>query len=190
VSTYDKGNSDLDIRNRFAVSASYAFPFTKSFTGVKKAVLNGWQLNGIAFVQAGSPFTVVNSNPQINIASTSVVSVDRPNRIRSGRVSDPGISRWFDPTAFVPQPFGTAGDSGKNILTGPHQRRLDLSVFRDFALYERLNLQFRAECYDVSNSKNLDQPNSDINSPAVGVISQSLPGSDQRVFQFALKLSF
>ena len=190
VSTYDKGNSDLDIRNRFAVSASYAFPFTKSFTGFKKAVLNGWQLNGIAFVQAGSPFTVVNSNPQINIASTSVVSVDRPNRIRSGRVSDPAISRWFDPTAFVPQPFGTAGDSGKNILTGPHQRRLDLSVFRDFALYERLNLQFRAECYDVSNSKNLDQPNSDINSPAVGVISQSLPGSDQRVFQFALKLSF
>ncbi len=190
VSSYDKGNSDLDLRNRFAISASYSFPFTNSFTGIKKTLLNGWQMNGIAFIQSGSPFTVEDSNPQINIASTSVIPDDRPDRLKSGHISNPGINKWFDTSAFAPQAFGTAGNSGKNILNGPHQKRVDLSVFREFPFFEKTKLQFRAESYDISNSPNFDQPNADINSPAFGVISDSLPGSDQRVFQFALKLTY
>jgi hypothetical protein len=190
VSTYDKGNSDLDLRQRFAVSASYAFAFADSFTGMKKTLFKGWQLNGIAFVQSGSPFTVTNSNPQINVAGPSVVTADRPNRIGSGHLSNPSIKEWFDAAAFAPQPFGTAGNSGKNILRGPSMKRVDLSVFRDFPFIEKTKLQFRAESYDVSNSPNFDQPNADINSPGVGTISGSLPGTDQRVFQFALKFSY
>lgn len=190
VSTYDRGNSDVDLRHRFAISASYAFPFTNSFTGVKKALLNGWQLNGIAFWQSGSPFTVVNSNPQINIGGPGVVTADRPDRIGTGSVSNPSIHKWFDPSAFAPQTFGTAGNSGKNVLFGPSHKRVDLSLFRDFRLTEWMKLQFRAETYDISNSPNFDQPNSDINNPGVGAISQSLPGSDQRVFQFGLKLIY
>jgi len=78
----------------------------------------------------------------------------------------------------------------KNILTGPHQKRVDLSVFRDFPFIEKTKLQFRAESYDISNTPNFDQPNNDINSTAFNTISGSLPGSDQRVFQFALKFSY
>jgi len=78
----------------------------------------------------------------------------------------------------------------KNILAGPHQRRVDLSLFRDFPFIEKTKLQFRVESYDISNSTNLGQPNADINSTAFNTISGSLAGTDQRVFQFALKFSY
>jgi hypothetical protein len=188
VSTYDYGDSDLDLRNRFAISASYTFPFLNSLTGVKGKLLKGWQMNGIAFWQSGAPFTITNSVPQINLGPA--VTADRPDRIASGHIPNQSINEWFDTTAFVPQAFGTAGDSMKNILRGPHQRRVDLSIFRDFPLFDRVNLQFRAESYDISNTPAFDQPNSGLNTGGYGTISDTLPGSDPRVYQFALKVIF
>jgi len=187
VKTYDKGNSDLDLRNRFAVSASYAFPFTDAFTGWKGKIFKSWQLNGIGFWQSGTFFTVSNASPEIN--EGPVVSADRPNRSGSGKISNPGINKWFDTTAFVAQTFGTAGNSGKNILSGPHQKRVDLSLFREFPVFQKTKLQFRAESYDVSNTAPFSQPNSVMNTSGYGTISNTLPGADQRVYQFALKLS-
>jgi outer membrane receptor protein involved in Fe transport len=210
-STYDRGNGDLDLRHRFAITASYDFPFTKAYTGMKKKLLNGWQLNTIAFWQAGSTYSIVNTSPQINIASTSVFTSDRPNRYANYQDAVAGLAatntanaasgatQWTSSAikcmganntgnCFAPQAFGTAGNSGKNIFTGPHQRRIDLSIFRDFRLNEWMKMQFRAESYDMTNSPNFAGPNDDISSSSWGVISASL--ADQRVFQFALKLSY
>ncbi len=213
-STYDRGNGDLDLRQRFAVSGSYAFPFADSFTGIKKTLFKGWQMNTIAFWQAGSPFTIENSAPEINIGGAALVTADRPNRFANLAAAQTYVSaglsggRYTLATSpvslssikclgsgnsgqcFAPQYTGTAGDAMKNIVTGPYQRRVDLSVFRDFPFIEKTKLQFRAESYDISNSTNLGQPNADINSTAFNTISNSLAGTDQRVFQFALKFSY
>lgn len=204
VSTYDRGNGDLDLRQRVAVSASYAFPITKSLTGMKKTLLNGWQLNGIGFWQSGSPYTVLNSAPQINIGSAAVVTADRPDRYANHAAAVAGVAAkgvnaskivCLSPNnagqCFAPQTWGTPGDSAKNILTSPSLKRVDLSIFRDFKLREWMKLQFRAESYDITNTPPLASPGSDVNTPATfGVISGTVPGSDQRVFQFALKLSY
>jgi hypothetical protein len=213
-STYDRGNGDLDLRQRFAVSGSYAFPFADSFTGIKKTLFKGWQMNTVAFWQTGSPFTIENGAPEINIGGAALVTDDRPNRfanlasaqayvaagVSAGRytlaTSPVGLGSiqclgsGNTGQCFAPQYTGTAGDAMKNIVTGPYQRRVDLSVFRDFPFIEKTKLQFRAESYDISNSPNLGQPNPDINSTAFNTISNSLAGTDQRVFQFALKFSY
>ncbi len=201
--SYDRGNGDLDLRQRFAVSGSYAFPFADSFTGLKKTLFKGWQANAIAFWQSGSPYTIEDGNPQINIGGLALVSSDRPDRYANyaaalAGVAAKGVSatkivcfgRSNTGQCFAPQAWGTAGDSMKNIVTGPYQRRVDLSIFRDFPFIEKTKLQFRAESYDITNSTNLGQPNNDINSTAFNTISGSLPGSDQRVFQFAVKFSY
>jgi hypothetical protein len=212
--TYDRGNSDVDLRQRFAVSGSYAFPFADSFTGMRKTLFKGWQMNAIGFWQAGSPYTIEDSAPEINIGGAALVTADRPDRFANYAAASAHVSagvaagRYTLVTSpvglgnikclgsgnagqcFAPQYTGIAGDSMKNILVGPHQRRVDLSIFRDFPFIEKTKLQFRAESYDVSNSPNFDQPNADINSTAFNTISDSLAGSDQRVFQFALKFSY
>lgn len=187
-STYDYGNSDADLRNRFAMSAIYSFPFTDKYQGLKGALLKGWQLNGIAFWQTGQPFTITDSIPQINIGSS--VLADRPDQVKKGNISNPSISRAFDTTAYVPQAFGTAGNVQRNSLYGPHQRRVDLSLFREFPLFEMAKLQLRAESYNVSNTPTFGAPNSALNTPGYGTISATLPGIGPRVYQFAGKIIF
>ena len=71
--------------------------------------------------------------------------------MRIGAVG-PG-THYFDPTAFaaptVPLKFGT---TGRNILRNPGVFNTDLSLFRNFAITERVLLSFRAEAYNFTNS--------------------------------------
>jgi hypothetical protein len=117
--------------------------------------------------------------------------------------------------AFTPQAAGTFGDERNFALYGPHARRADFSIFKNFNITEKFSGQFRAECYNISNTPNFAPPNSTISSwnpgPQHGVsnpISQVglLPGdtptnaggfgtvtstvNDPRQYQFALKVLF
>jgi len=113
----------------------------------------------------------------------------------------------LDPNAFTPQVQGTVGDERVNQLFGPHDRRDDLSLIKNFAFNERWKVQFRAECFNISNTANFAEPDGTISTweypktgapysasyaqgDAFGSI-QSLAGNEApRQFQFALKLLF
>jgi hypothetical protein len=94
----------------------------------------------------------------------------RPDRIGSGKLSNPTINQWFDLSAFAPPASvivnGTAhytfGDSGRNILLGPRQVDTDLSLGKNFKLTERLGLEFRADSYNVFNHPQFNNPSSSI----------------------------
>jgi hypothetical protein len=88
-------------------------------------------------------------------------------------------------------------------LEGPHQRQVDLSLFKSFALTETLKMQFRAECYNISNTPNFAQPVHDYSTVTpdpehpgqllpgnFGKIQYVTQGTFPRVWQFALKLNF
>jgi len=193
--TYDRGNSDTDVRHRFAMSATYTFPFTKSYTGAKGIALKGWQMNGVGYWQTGQPYTVIDiEEARINIGPTMTCHCDRPSLVpgQNWRVSNPSIKKAFNTAAFAPQTFGTAGNEPRNLLYGLHQRRVDLSIFRDFKLREGVKFQFRAEAYDITNTPNFDFPQTDIGNGAFGTIDDTSPSVDAtaRIFQFAGKLSF
>jgi hypothetical protein len=218
---YDYGNSVLDIRQRFAMNFNYVLPFGDKSTGAKAWLAKGWNSNFIYFWQTGIPFTVGDSflNPngvaQMNVPN---VGTDRPDMSgQPTKVSNPSVQSWFNVGAFTPQAAGTAGDERSNQLFGPHTRRADLSVFKTFKLTERDSLQFRAECYNISNTPNFSTPSSTISGwapgPAhdatnpiskvgllpgdiattaggVGTITSDVYGVNPRQFQFALKLLF
>ena len=74
-------------------------------------------------------------------------------------------------------------------MWGPGLTNLDMSIFKNFKLNERFNLQFRAECFNLPNHANFDAPANTIGSASAGVIS-STANNQPRLFQFALKLSF
>jgi hypothetical protein len=188
IATYDSGNSDLDIRHRFAATVNYEILFGKARTGALRLLFQGWQVNGIYVWQTGLPFTITDGSPQANLGPS--ISVDRPNVTGSAALPNPTIDRWFNTSVFVPQPFGTLGGVGRNTLYGPNQTHLDLSLFKNFPVRERWKLQFRAEVYNISNTPGLANPNSQLGSPAFGTISSTNPSSSPRELQFALKLLF
>ena len=102
--------------------------------------------------------------------------------------------RYYDPTAFVLPPVGTYGNAGRNILMGPGLVTSDFSLTKNTAISERVNLQFRAESYNLFNNVNFGQPSmimfetsGAIASTAGLITSTNVEG---RQFQFALKLIF
>jgi hypothetical protein len=206
MSTYEYGNSDLDIKDRLAVLGSYVMPFAKNASGFKRLALKGWEANTVVTWQTGLPFTVAdgvdhydaygNAYAQINLPG---VTVDRPNVI--GHAGGGGsLSQFFNIKAFAPQLIGTPGNERKNQYFGPHLRRADLSLVKNFGLPREANLQLRMESFNISNTPNFSNPGSLINqlgsdglptnSGLFGVISSVNSNIPPREFQFALKLSF
>ena len=218
---YDYGNQPIDIRHRLAAYFTYELPFAAGATGAKAWLLQGWSANFIGYWQTGLPFTVSNSFsnpnglPQINLPA---LWADRPDWSgKSFKVSNPNINRWFDVAAFTPQAAGTAGNEHDDQLYGPHTRRADFSLFKNFKLTERDTLQFRAECYNISNTPSFSLPSAGISGwnpgPAhgasnpiskvgllpgdiattaggVGTIGSTVNGVYARQFQFAMKILF
>jgi hypothetical protein len=201
-SRYDRGNSDIAIRNTFNLTAGYDLPFAKSATGVESWLISGWRINAVAFYNSGLPFTVLDGAFAVAPINVPGISTDRPNTVpgQSLTVPHPNINQWFNINAFAAQPFGTPGDAARNQLWGPPNREIDLSLSKTFAIRERWHLQFRAESYNITNTENFGQPNSTIsafnpdgtpsNAGSFGQITSTRLGSTPRAFQFALKLMF
>lgn len=208
INTYDYGNSTLDVRHRIAVTANYAIPFHGA-NRFSKWLLGDWQVNSLVFWQTGSPFAITSAVTQNGLAYINLPTVtsDRPDRIGNPFLSNPSPTKGFlNPAAFARQAIGTAGDAGRNIMHGPHQRRADLSLFKTFSLHDSLALQFRAECFNLSNTPNFAQPGGTITSYSAtpdangryvatnagnfGVSTSTAAGSAARQFQFAAKITF
>ena len=126
-------------------------------------------------------------NSNTGISSLGFGANDRPNLLRNPALSQPGPDRWFDTTAFTVPPFGSFGNAGRNILTGPGYRNVNVSVIKTTGLSERARLQFRAEAFNLLNRVNLDLPDIFVGSPTFGKIQSA---ESPRRIQFGLKLLF
>ncbi len=148
-------------------------------------MLGGWQINAVATWQTGLPFNITNATARVNTGGG-----DRPNLVGEAELDDPAYTRWFNTAAFAAQPINTIGDTvvARNFLHGPSQRRLDLSLFKDFTLPRSARLQVRVEAYNVTNAVNFANPNGALGNAAFGTITST--NGTPRQMQFALKLLF
>jgi len=158
------------------------------------AVLGGWTVSGFVNIQSGPPLTITWAGDPANVGRFGAY----PNRIASGKVDNPTMAKWFDPSAFVaPTPF-TFGNSGTGILFGPGWQFFDFSIHKNFTLKENVKLQFRSEMFNVLNHPNLAMPGTSANGLAFGqILTKNGPGGtvfarnlDPRIIQFALRLNF
>jgi len=176
------------------MSWTYELPFGRNMRGLSRAAIGGWQVNGIAVLQSGSPFTVTMLQNTLNTGT----GVQWPNRIGSGELEHRTIDRWFDPATFVAPGNFNYGNSGRNILTGPGTKQFDLSLFKTFFFSENQTrrLQFRAEAFNAFNTPQFNNPDARIGSAslAVGKITSAgnppLLQRTSREIQLALKLYF
>ena len=106
---------------------------------------------------------------------------------------------YFDPNAFAPVNDVRFGNTGRNILRGPGVFNLDGSLFRTFKMTERFSMQFRAECFGVTNTPQFANPgatassltrNVDGSIKALNGFGEITSATGERQFRFALKMTF
>jgi outer membrane receptor protein involved in Fe transport len=167
------GNSDSVRPFSWITSAIWNLPFGrgKAFASdlsrPAEALIGGWTLSGIVNFEGGLYFTPTLANSS-SLNSTIAL---RPNRIRSGQVSNPNRSQWFDPTAFTVPALYTYGDSGRNILLGPSFSSTDLSLQKAFTIAEKVHLDLKWDVFNAFNHTNLANPNSSVDTSTAGQIT-------------------
>ncbi|HKV48450.1 MAG TPA: carboxypeptidase regulatory-like domain-containing protein [Candidatus Acidoferrales bacterium] len=199
---YGWGNDPLDTPDRITWGVNYTLPFAKSATGVEGQLLKGWGLNTSGSWQTGLPFSVTAASNTSLLGPTQYL-----DQIGSGKLSNPSIHQWFKLTDFVQPSWGTLGNQHYDQVFGPHQKRLDFSIFKEFPIKEQIHLQFRTEVFNLFNQTNFNTPTSSIAFLAgtgnqVGAVNltgtrattgqiNSMNGNwNQREIQFGLKLLF
>lgn len=207
----DYGNSSWDIRNRFVGTISYTMPTITNLNRATRVVVGGWQANAIVTLQSGMPFNIGISNDRANAGN---LGTQRPNGIRIGTnncsrstvIRGGGVS-CIDPSAFALPALYTYGNLHRNDQHGPGFINTNLSLFKNFPIYEKVTVQFRVEAFNVFNHANPGNPNSTlpasfdpsasnygISGSNFGTITtvqnSSQNGGGQRLLQLAGKINF
>jgi hypothetical protein len=197
----DYGLATYDVRHVAVISNVYTLPFGRgqvwanALAGWRNALVSGWSVNNVVTLQAGFPFTPqLSYNPSNNGDTRNPV---RPfiNPSFTGPVILGRPERWFDPNAFLAPPpnSGFYGNLGRDTLSGPGLATWDFSAVKETPVAERLNLQFRAEIFNVLNRANFNTPNLITFTPTAvsgtaGTISST--STSARQIQFGLKLEW
>ena len=146
--------------------------------------MGGWQLNSIISWYSQTPFSIGASG--VNAAGSS----NRANQVKENIeiYGDIGRgTRYFDTTAFADVTNRTFGNSGFNILRGPSIKNWDFGLFKQFDITEGVDIQFRMEAFNFTNSPQYSNPNSSVTSSDFGSITG---GSNERQFRLGLRLGF
>ncbi len=211
----DYGNSIFDVRHRFTNSFVWEMPWYKSQQGLAGHVLGGWQINNIITLRGGFPWTPFCSGSSFPGGFRSScdfnrdgVRNDRPNQPSFGNMN-PHSRQAFEPdhpslnlnTSMVldcsvsPRPRcanwtgAYEGNLGRNTFRGPNFQEVDFSLFKNIKAGERVNLQFRAEAFNLFNRTNLQMPSATFGTRA-SKFGLSQATYFPREIQFALKLLF
>lgn len=176
--------------HQFSASFNYDLPFGKGkkffggSSGIGEVLLGGWQLNGIATMLSGRPFTPVYSTVDTASGRPDLVGDPMAN-VPAGLHFNPAAFRHPVATTSDPNLFGNAG---RNIVIGPDFQSVDLSLFKNIRLAERTKLQLRWEAFNVFNRPNFQIPQHLLESSDEGQFR--LTSNEGREMQFAIRLIF
>jgi carboxypeptidase family protein/TonB-dependent receptor-like protein len=198
----NRGVSVFDVPQNLAVNLVWEVPVVASLKGVARSALAGWQIGGIFTAQSGAPFSVGLQGDQARTGSstTNAAGGQRPdfNAIAgctpNAVTGDPG--NYIKKECFSFPASGTLGNLGRNTLRGPSLKEFDFSLVRNQALKgEKLNMQFRAEIFNLLNHANLQAQTTTLFNRSGVVIPTALQlgpptVTSSRQIQFGLKLTF
>jgi len=206
----EKGPSTFDVTHGFGLSVAQDMHLESAefLHAINRKVTYGWELLSISSISSGSPFTVYSGIQQTGYGSNGV---DRPDQIAKPKLSTARANRqdYFgeganNATAFFSIPIdipggtgpnsGRLGTVGRNSFRGPAYYDFDYAVIKDTPFgqrksgAERVDLQFRAEFFNLFNIVNMGLPANILNGSGFGEISKTAGNSRQ--IQFSLKLIY
>jgi hypothetical protein len=231
---YQRGNCDFDIRHNISTAFSYDVANVKR-GGLAGALMHHWSLDDRFTARSGFP-VLLHGLPVTDPVTGSTyfsglnlvqgeplyISGDQCASLYDNNRACPG-GRAINPSAFVLPagcsflassclPGTSAGNAPRNGTRGFGALQMDVAVRREFPIYERLRLQFRAEAFNVFNHPNFGTIDENYCSPAstspnyssgctfgqatgtlastLGVLSPLYQTGGPRSMQFAVKFIF
>ncbi|PYT31187.1 MAG: hypothetical protein DMG57_06175 [Acidobacteria bacterium] len=167
----NRATTGFDRTHNLGITNIWDLPFGKgrqylSDKGVLSAIVGGWQVNNVISVISGPAFNAwgdcgagwPSNNP------TMVDIVGKPKKLGNPDMwyDVGGFAEVYDPanTGSEPSCLKRLGNSGFNNLRGPGTFNWDFGLFRDFAIKERMHIEFRLESFNFTNTPHYDWPNS------------------------------
>jgi hypothetical protein len=192
-SRLSRGLSAFDETHNFVASYNYQLPVDK-LAGPRQ-LTSGWAISGITRFTTGVPVTLIEGDDH-SLLGTSFTGpqplpVDTPD-FTGGSLGfmNPRNSpnhAYFNTALFTPSAIGLEGNAMRRFFHGPGINNWDMALLKDTRLTESINLQFRAEYFNVFNHAQFQTPSGNINSSVFGLVTNA---NDPRIGQLALKLVF
>jgi hypothetical protein len=216
----NRGVSDFNIAQTLVIAGTWQVPGLASSSRLLGWAAKGWEMSGLFKANSGVPFTATFGTDGDPLGLNSSDPWDYPDRLKGagcGTLVNPGnpnhyiktecfsvptapsqayYSKYCDPSFGYPTCINLRGNAGRNILTGPGLANLDYSLVKNNHIAELVNVQFRAECFNLLNRANFQVPplinGTDIfdstgaTNPTAGVLTSTTTSSRQ--LQFGLKV--
>ncbi len=187
--------SNVDTPIRWSNAISYTLPvgrgahFLSNANRATDLLLGGWTINVVNVYQTGFPLQIYQNDTN----SSYGYDTQRPNETGSAiGTSGSVVSRlndYINPAAFSFAPQGTFGNTPRTLgVRGPGTKNYDLSIFKNFAISERVKAQFRAEALNAFNSPLFHTPDTNLSDGTFGVISTM--DNFARQLQLAIRVTF
>jgi Carboxypeptidase regulatory-like domain/TonB dependent receptor/TonB-dependent Receptor Plug Domain len=211
----NKARASYDRTHVFVTSATYDLPVGKGrrFLNHNKwldLLVGGYDLAWIQSIESGNPFgftfanspynyyptAVGNQVPNLNCSGISMPQFGLGDRIGGNRFNQALENPVLAVSCFsAPAPF-TPGNAGRNIVTGPGILYSQVSAAKNFAIGERVNLQFRFDFQNPFHNYGFNAPSSqlDLKNPSLfGKITgdqTTASFNGQPLMNIMLRLSF
>ncbi|MGB7845775.1 MAG: hypothetical protein WBL63_09190, partial [Candidatus Acidiferrum sp.] len=171
------GLSDFNSKHTFVGQIVYELPFGSgrqfALHGPLDYIAGGWRLSSLFQWHSGVPFTpVIQSSVAVGVDPALGPSLNQsytnnnlfPNLIGNPNTGGHSVAKWFNPAAFANPANGTFGNLGRNTLIGPGYSNVNLSIAKGFRLpwREGMNLEIRADAYDLFNHINYHNPDANV----------------------------
>ena len=191
----DYAVSDQDVPQRLVWSFTYGLPFGKGRTLGNhwspwlNGMLGGWQVTGILTLQRGIPLSLTTTDTSQSGSGYLRPNNNGQNPALSGS-PESRLTQYFTTADFSqPAPF-TFGNVGRNLgnVRGPGLQNLDFAVYKDVPVMERLHLQIRGEAFNLTNTPEFSNPDTNLQDPSFGAITSQF--NSPRQVQVSLRLSF
>jgi hypothetical protein len=187
----NKGRGDQDRRHMLVVSGVWELPFFKNTRGAVGSLLGGWSLNGIATLQSGLPVNILTDR---DADFDGNAGGDRPDQVADWKLPaiDPDEAKagkpWFNPAAFTANKPGQVGSFGRNVISGPGYKNIDLGISKAFRITGEHKVQVRVEVFNLMNWVNLGSPENRLSRATFGQISSTY--GDARAVQLGVRYVF
>jgi len=204
----ERSLSSQDVSQRLAISYVLDLPFGRgkrflgSASGVTDKVVSGWGVDGVTTFQRGFPLKISWAGPATPLEAANLgISNIRPNvvsgcdRTAGGSGLTGKLNEWFNVNCFAQPPAWGYGTEARvdPVLRAPGENNFDFAAFKRTALTERVGLEFRTEFFNLFNHPWFGFPGTGFvsgNSNGFGQVTSTVPGTNPRLIQFALKVVF
>jgi len=197
--------------HQFLANALYQLPFGRGRSywnggGWASHLISGWQVGTIFKYTSGDPLSITSGRGTYNrndrSASNTVdvdLTRDEIQAIAGVHSTSSGVF-YFDPdlapgstsdpssVIFLNPQAGTIGSLGLSSVIGPRFINVDFSTIKKTRITETMNVEFRAEIFNLFNNVNYANPELDVNSANFGRITSIV--DRPRLMQFAIRLNF